>query len=435
MEDQAHARECVPIENRRGESLRVALVHDWLTGRRGGEKCLELLCDAFPSATVYTLLHVPNSVGPVIEQHPIKTSPLQRIPEVERRYRSLLPIMPLAARSWNVGNVDLVISLSHCVAKSVRVPRGIPHICYCFTPMRYAWDGRDAYLDRWARRPLARAAATFLLNRLRAWDRSSARGVTHFVAISQTIKDRIARCYGRDSHVIYPPVDTTFYTPDLAVAREPFDLCVSALVPYKRIDHAVEACARLGRKLVVIGEGPERPALERIAAPDTVFLGWQSDAVIRDHLRRCRALLFPADEDFGIVPVEALACGTPVVALGRGGASETIDARCGHLYNSQTVEGLAGALAEWDRASGRFDARWARARAETFSRSNFSRRMRDQVAKVMREAAQAGPPAPHFNSPTPSLRWRHLRRSAALSPRREPDGRIGPSAFDSIDHA
>ncbi len=241
--------------------LRVALVHDWLTGRRGGEKCLEVLCRAFPQAIVHTLLHRQGALGEPIESMAIRTSPLQRLPGIHRHYRKLLPLMPLAARTWKPGEVDLVVSLSHCVAKAIRVPEGVPHVCYCFTPMRYAWDGRDAYLDGWSGRPFTRTLAGWTLDRLRAWDRATAARVTHFIAISQTIRERIQRCYDRDSVVIPPPVDTEFYHP-APVAREPFYLCLSALVPYKRIDHAIRACTASNRPLTIIGEGPDRARLE-----------------------------------------------------------------------------------------------------------------------------------------------------------------------------
>ena len=179
--------------DRRVDAPRVALVHDWLTGMRGGEKCLEVLCRAFPTALLYTLIHRRGAMSPTIEAMDVRTSPLQHLPGVSRHYRHLLPLMPAAARSWRPRGVDAVISLSHCVAKSVRVPRGAAHVCYCFTPMRYAWDGRAAYLDGWSGRPVRRALAGLALDRLRAWDRETARGVTHFVAISETVRRRIAR--------------------------------------------------------------------------------------------------------------------------------------------------------------------------------------------------------------------------------------------------
>lgn len=353
---------------------RVAIVHDWLTGMRGGEKCLDVLCRAFPDATLHTLIHKPGSVAPTIERMDVRTSPLQRVPGVFRHYRKLLPVMPLAARAWRVGEVDLVVSLSHCVAKAVRVPPGVPHVCYCFTPMRYAWDGRDAYLDAWRGRPIRRALAATLLDRLRQWDRKTARGVTHFVAISETIRDRIGRCYGRASTVIPPPVDADFYTPDDS-PRDGGYLVVSALVPYKRVEQAVLACTRLGRPLTVIGAGPDRPSLERVAGPTVSFLGWQPDEAIRSHLRRARALLFPGEEDFGIAPVEALATGCPVIALGRGGVAENVDDRVGRTYAEPTVAGLIGAIESWEADGRPHDPAEARRRAEALALPVFRSRL------------------------------------------------------------
>ena len=374
---------------------RVALVHDWLTGLRGGEKCLEVLCRAFPDATLHTLIHKPGSVGPTIGGMAIRTSPLQRIPAITRHYRKFLPIMPLAARSWDVRGADLVVSLSHCVAKSVRPPAGVPHVSYCFTPMRYAWDGRDAYLDTWTKKPIRRAAAGLLLDGLRRWDRATADRVSHFVAISQTVRGRISRCYGRESHVIEPPVDTAFYT-RAPVDRDGPYLCVSALVPYKRIDAAVRVCSARGWPLVVIGAGPDRSRLEHLAGPSVTFLGWQSDDVIRDHYRRCRALLFPGEEDFGIVPAEAMACGAPVIALGRGGAAETVDDRSGMLYEDATDQGLEAAIAYWEAAGRPHDPNWARQRAETYALPSFRERLLGHLAEVMGESSSHhAPPAPH----------------------------------------
>jgi glycosyltransferase involved in cell wall biosynthesis len=377
--------------------LRVALVHDWLTGMRGGEKCLEVLCRAFPQATLHTLLYRRGALSAAIEGMTIRTSPLQRIPGAFRHYRHLLPVMPLAARSWDVGQVDLVISLSHCVAKAVRVPPCVPHVCYCFTPMRYAWEGRSAYLAGWSGRPIRRALAGQVLDRLRAWDRATAARVTHFVSISETVRARVARYYGRDSRVIHPPVDIDFFTP-AAVDRDGPYLCVSALVPYKRVDHAVAACSASGRPLVVIGEGPERARLEALAGPGVRFLGWQPDEIIRDHLRRCRALLFPGEEDFGIVPVEALACGAPVVALGRGGVAETVVDGLGWHYDAATPEGLQAALDTWEACGCPHDPAGARRRAETFALEVFQDRLLGYLAEVV-SGTDAGrtPPAPHVS--------------------------------------
>ncbi|MFI5454505.1 MAG: glycosyltransferase [Isosphaerales bacterium] len=380
------------------DGLRVALVHDWLTGMRGGEKCLEVLCRSFPQATLYTLIHRRGSLSPAIESMVIRTSPLQRIPRVFRYYRHLLPFMPLAVRTWRLKDVDLVISLSHCVAKAIVPPPGVPHVCYCFTPMRYAWQGRDAYLESWSDRPVRRALARTMLARLRRWDRATASRVTHFVAISETVRQRIALCYRRDSRVIQPPVDVAFYSPGATVGPRVDDyLVVSALVPYKRIDQAVVACSQSGRRLNVIGEGPERARLEAMAGPSVRFLGWQPDDVIRDHYRRCRALLFPGEEDFGIVPVEALACGAPVIALGRGGAAETVDDSVGRTYQQPTSAGLLTAIDAWEAQGRPHDPARARRRAEALSLPLFRERMHRLLTEIVtRGSHHPVPPAPHL---------------------------------------
>jgi glycosyltransferase involved in cell wall biosynthesis len=366
---------------------------------RGGEKCLEVLCRAFPDATLYSLIHRRGSLSPAIESMKIRTSFLQKIPGVFRWYRHMLPIMPLAARGWRIGDVDLVISLSHCVAKAVVPPPGVPHICYCFTPMRYAWQGRDTYLASWSDRPVRRILARKMLSRLRRWDRATASRVSHFVAISETVRKRIARCYRRDSRIIQPPVDIEFYTPAAETRpRSDLYLVVSALVPYKRIDQAIAACTQSGRRLTVIGEGPERARLQAMAGRSIAFLGWQPDAVIREHYRDCRALLFPGDEDFGIVPIEALACGAPVIALGRGGVAETVDDAVGRTYGEATADGLRGTLDQWEADGCRYDPSEARRRAETLSLDVFRDRLIGLIAEVAaRGSRHPVPPAPHLS--------------------------------------
>jgi glycosyltransferase involved in cell wall biosynthesis len=264
--------------------------------------------------------------------------------------------------------------------------------------MRYAWQGRDAYLEAWDERPLRRWLAKVVLDRMREWDRATAAGVTQFVAISETVRARIAGCYGRESKVIQPPVDTEFYAPglDSGRRRNPY-LCVSALVPYKRIDHAVSACSMLGRPLVVIGEGPERVRLQRIAGPSVRFLGWQPDEVIREHYRRCKALLFPGEEDFGIVPAEALACGAPVIGLRRGGAAETIDDHVGRTYSEPSAGGLIEAIAQWEADGCPHDPALARRKAEVFALPHFRERLLGLLSEVLagREGDRV-PPAPHI---------------------------------------
>jgi glycosyltransferase involved in cell wall biosynthesis len=353
---------------------RVTLVHDWLTGYRGGEKCLAVLCRQFPDAPLLTLLHVVGSLPPPIERMAIHPSFLQRIPRIDRYYRYTLPLMPFAA-GWRIHDSDLVVSLSHAVAKSAKPPAGVPHVCYCFTPMRYAWHMRESYFADRVRGLKARAVDALLAS-IRAWDKRTSSRVTHFIAISETIRQRISECYGRESVVIYPPVDTDFYTPDPTVQREDFYLVISAFAPYKRVDLAVQACNQLGRRLIVIGSGQDAERLKAMAGPSVEFLGWRSDEVLRDHLRRCRALLFPGEEDFGIVPVEANACGTPVVAFARGGATETVvplgrDGSTGAWFEDQTVESLVAALQQLEHDADRLDPAAARRQAQKFDQSRY----------------------------------------------------------------
>jgi glycosyltransferase involved in cell wall biosynthesis len=390
----AHRRDSRPAKPTHS-GLKVALVHDWLTGMRGGEKCLDVLCQAFPDATLHTLFHKRGALSPAIERMAIRTSPMQRLPGVLRHYRKLLPIMPAATKAWRVGDVDLVVSLSHCVAKAVRVPEGVPHVCYCFTPMRYAWEGREAYLESWRDKTIKRALAKGLLNHLRDWDRRVSENVTHFVSISETIRDRITRCYGRESRVIQPPVDVDFYRPG-DDARSSDYLVVSALVPYKRIDHAIEACTRAGKELTVIGEGPERARLEAMAGPLVRFLGWQADDVIRRHYQTSRALLFPGEEDFGIVPVEALACGCPVIAFGRGGVAENVDNLVGRTYDEATTDSLRNAIEGWEADNCPFDQAEARRRAEALALPVFQSQLLDFLDDALGRSQTI--PSPHLNA-------------------------------------
>lgn len=350
---------------------RIVLIHDWLTGMRGGEKCLEPAARRWPDAPLHTLFHVPGSVSAEIENRPIRASLMNRLPGVKRYYRYLLPMIPAAA-GWRIREADLVLSFSHCAAKSAHAPNGVPHVSYCFTPMRYAWHMREAYF----RRGIKARMLDLVLSRIRDWDRRTADRVTHFIAISETVRQRIRECYGRDSVVIHPPVDTDFYTP-AAVPREEFYLIVSAFAPYKRFDLAVEACTRLNRRLIVIGTGQDEARLKALAGPTVQFLGWQSDESIRDHYRRANALLFPAEEDFGIVPVEAQACGCPVIAFGRGGAIETVrplansDQPTGVFFEDQTVDAVIAAMEQFEANQDRFDPRAARRNALPFRNKRY----------------------------------------------------------------
>ncbi len=383
------------MEARDGGQPRVVLVHDWLTGMRGGEKCLEVLCRRWPRAELFALLHRRGSVSDAIERLQPRASFLNLLPENHRYYRYLLPLMPAAATSWRLPPCDLVVSFSHCVAKAMPQRRSpVPHVCYCFTPMRYAWHMKDSYFGSGRMGGIKAQLLERFLGWLREWDRRTAANVSHFVAISETVRQRIAECYGRDSTVIYPPVDTDYYHP-VALPREDFYLVVSAFAPYKRIDLAIEACNALRRPLLLIGNGQDEARLRALAGPTIHFLGWQPNAVIRDHLRRCRALLFPGEEDFGIVPVEAQACGAPVLAYGRGGATETVvppERRrepTGMWFHEQTVEALAETLVDFEKRRSLFSPTVARRQALRFNAPRFADELFRYLDGVLQPRAEA----------------------------------------------
>jgi glycosyltransferase involved in cell wall biosynthesis len=362
--------------------MKVALVHDWLTGMRGGEKVLEVVCGLYPEAEIHTLFHWRGSVSPTIERHRIHTSFLQHMPLARTQYRRYLPLFPFAVEQFDLDDRDLVISSSHCAAKGVVAPGRARHVCYCHSPMRYAWDQFDAYFgpervgavaSRWLYRPL--------LARLATWDAATADRVHRFIANSKHVAERIRRYYNREATIVYPPVDTVFYQP-ASVSAESHFLIVSAFVPYKRIDIAIDACRRIGAPLRIVGDGPDRDRLRRMSGPDVAFLGPLSDAQLRDEYQRARALIMPGEEDFGIVPVEAQACGRPVVALARGGALETVtDGETGLLFAEANAESLADALKRMDTMS--FDPARIRANAERFSRDRHAAAMRGTIDETL----------------------------------------------------
>jgi glycosyltransferase involved in cell wall biosynthesis len=324
--------------------LRVVLVHDWLTGMRGGEKVLECLCRLFPSADVLTLVHVRGSVSAAIESHRIRTSPVQRLPRAAAAYRYYLPLFPSVIETFDLDDVDLVISTSHCAAKSV-VPTGrAVHLCYCHSPMRYAWDQFDAYFGPERLGAAGSALARPVLGWLARWDRATANRVDAFAANSRFVAGRIERYYNRQASVLYPPVDTQFFTP-VSSPAQPYFLVVSALVPYKRLEIAIGAAQQLGVPLKIVGTGPDLARLQRIAGPTVELLGALDPDALREAYRHARALVMPGEEDFGIAPVESMACGRPVIALGRGGALETVvPGVTGRLVAEPTVEAFADAM-------------------------------------------------------------------------------------------
>ncbi len=397
---------------------RVALIHDWLTGMRGGERCLEALCELFPEADLFTLLHVKGSVSEAIERRRIFTSAIQAMPLAASRYRYYLPLFPWAVERFALDDYDLILSGSHCVAKGVRPPPHSLHIAYVYTPMRYIWDLHEAYVGPGRMGPLSRPLLRAIASRLRRWDIESNRRVHHFAAISHHVADRIRRHYGRVAEVIYPPVETArFY---VTGRTDDYFLAGGAFAPYKRIDLAIRAATRSGRRLVVVGDGQEGPRLRQMAGPTVEFVGRRPDDEVAVLLSRCRALIFPGEEDFGILPVEAMACGRPVIAYGKGGVTETViplngsrfhdshsgleesssqapetgrserGAPTGIFFHEQTVEALMGAIQLYERSVDRFDPEALRAHALTFDRSIFEKRIAAFVAERYEAWANEG---------------------------------------------
>lgn len=378
--------------------MKVALVHDWLTGMRGGEKVLELLLELFPGAPLYTLLHVKGSVSDAIESHPIHTSFVQRLPGAATRYRHYLPLFPRAIESLDLGGYEFILSSSHCVAKGVRPGAGARHLSYVHAPMRYAWDQYEAYFGD--RGGLTGWALPRIMARLRAWDRRSADRAQFFLANSENVRGKLIDFWGVDAAstgVLYPPADTDFYTPAPAdaepppeAAGEPYYLLVSAMVPYKKLDLAIAAFRGGGRRLLVLGDGPDAPRLRALAGGDRAirFLGRGSDEDLRRLYRGARAFLMPGEEDFGITPVEAQACGTPVIALGAGGALETVaEGETGLFFTAPSADGLREALDRFERRA--WDPARARAHAERFSRDAFRRGLERAVERFLGRGAAA----------------------------------------------
>jgi glycosyltransferase involved in cell wall biosynthesis len=346
---------------------RVAVIHDWLTGMRGGEAVLEAILDVLPDAELFTLFHHPGSVSAKIEARTIHTSSLQHVARRVGDYRRLLPLFPRAARQWDFRGFDLIVSSSHCVVKGVNA-RGKPHLCYCHTPMRYIWDSFDDYFPR--TKPLQRAAMRALAPWLRRWDVSTASEVTRFVANSTFVRDRIRRYYDRDAEVIHPFVAPEFFERPLVAERGDYHLIVSALVPYKRIDLAVAAAVASGKRLMVIGGGPLLETFQARRLPNVTFRGHVPRAELIDALVHARSLILPGIEDFGITPLEAMAAGTPVVAFRAGGVLDSVVQNVtGIFFEEALVESLAGALDEVERRP--WDREAIRAHAARFSRSHF----------------------------------------------------------------
>jgi glycosyltransferase involved in cell wall biosynthesis len=347
--------------------VRAAIVHYWLLNRRGGEKVLDGLCRLLPDADIFTLFCDPETLSPAVRSHRIVTSFLNPL---RSRYRSLLPLMPMALESFDLRGYNLVVSSESGPAKGVITSSDTRHICYCHTPMRYLWDLYPAYRNEWTRSRLKRALMTPLANYLRLWDYASAARVDRFVANSRNVQTRIWKTYRRDSEVIYPPVDIdSFYWKP----SEDYALAVSELVPYKRIDTLVRYFSRSGRRLKIAGAGPEYRALRAMASPNVEFVGRVTDEELCELYARCRFFVLPGEEDFGITPVEALASGKPVAALGRGGALETVPFFGGVFYSEP--EGIADAVVRLEAMEAAILPADLQAWARQVSEEEFQRRM------------------------------------------------------------
>jgi len=367
--------------------MRVAIVHDWLTGMRGGERCLEVFCELFPQADLYTLLHIPGSVSSLIEKMVIKPSFIQNLPFAKNRYRRYLPLFPMAIESFNLKGYDLILSCSHCVAKGIIPPPDALHISYVLTPMRYAWDMYVEYFGGNRNRMIR-----LFIHYLRMWDVTSSQRVDHFLCISKHVENRIKKFYRREAEIIHPPVDMKRFK--LQDKKENFFLIVSSFAPYKRIDLAIEAFNRLGYPLKIIGFGPEEKGLRSIARSNVEFLGWQPDDVVSDCYSNCRALIFPGEEDFGIVPLEAMASGKAVVAYGRGGALETIisydqrgkverDAPTGLFFYEPNVDSLVDAVERFIRVEREFDPLAIRNHTLKWDTEVFKEKIKKNISEKM----------------------------------------------------
>lgn len=359
--------------------MKVAIIHDWMTLKGGGESCVEELMTLYPKADLYCVVDfLDEQYRGFLAGRNLTTSFVQRLPGSRKRYRSYLPLMPMAVEQFDLTDYDLVISSSSAVAKGVITGPDQVHIAYVHSPIRYAWDLQHQYLaEAGLTRGIKSAVARAILHYIRIWDVRTAHGVDHMIANSAFVARRIRKAYGREATIIHPPVDVDRFT--IGEMREDFYVTMSRLVPYKRIPLIVEAFRHMPeRRLVVIGDGPEMPAVMAAAGPNVTVMGGQSNEVVVSHLQRAKAFLFAAEEDFGIAPVEAQACGTPVIAYGKGGALETVRGRdcagqTGVFFDAQTPEAIVAAVAHLDTRLHAIDPQACRANAERFSTRRFHR--------------------------------------------------------------
>jgi len=379
--------------------MKTAIIHDWLVTYAGAERVLEEMLQCFPEADLFSLIDfVPAAQRAFLRGKTPTTSFMQKLPRVQSRYRNYLPLMPLAVEQFDLSRYDLIISSSHAVAKGVLTGPDQLHVCMCYSPIRYAWDLQHQYLhESGLTRGLKSWIARLILHYIRLWDCRTANGVDQFIAISGFIARRIAKTYRRDAVIVYPPVDVERFA--LREKKDYFYVTASRLVPYKKIDLIVEAFSAMpGRSLVVIGDGPDLAKIRAKAGANVRVLGFQDDETLRDHLQRARAFVFAAEEDFGIAPLEAQACGTPVIAYGKGGAAETIVGASGNehspssptgvFFMEQTVRSICAAVERFEATESDFLPQACRANALRFAPDRFRDEFKATVARSMARAGR-----------------------------------------------
>ncbi len=367
--------------------LKVAIIHEWFVDYSGSERVVEQMLNVFPQADLFAQVEfLPDNLKWFIKNKPVKTSFIQKLPMAKTKYRNYLPLMPFAVEQFDMTEYDLIISSNHAVAKGVITSPEQLHICMCYSPVRYAWDLTHQYLrESGLDKGFKGWIAKYILHKLRIWDYRTANGVDEFIAISNFISKRIKKVYGRNSTIIYPPVDINSF--ELNENHEDYYLTVSRMVPYKKIDMIVEAFTRMPEKtLIVIGDGPDNKKIKKIVTPNIKLMGFQENDVVRNYMQRAKAFIFAAVEDFGIVPVEAQACGTPVIAYGKGGSLETvIDRETGLLFKEQTPESLIDAVHEFERNYGDYNIKNIRKNSEKFSNNRFRTELKEFMNCVISE--------------------------------------------------
>lgn len=356
--------------------MKLAIVHDWLTNMGGAEQVIINFKEIYPEAPIYTTFYNPDNLDETLKNIDVRTSFLQK-KKMVTNHKKYFPLMPLAFENFNLNEYDVVLSSTTCCAKGVLTKPDTIHICYCNTPMRYAWESRDDYLKGMGK--IKRKLVKLLLHYMRIWDVTSSNRVDYFVANSSAVQKRIQKHYRRESIVINPPVRCELF--NISDIDKEYYFVVSRLVGYKRFDIAVEACSKLGKKLIVIGDGPEKEKLQALANENVIFLGRQPDEVVKKYMAECKALLFPGEEDFGIVPVEAQACGRPVIAYGKGGVLDTvIDQKTGILFKEQTIESLEEAILKFENMN--FDKQKIREHALQFDEKEFRKKIKEYINEV-----------------------------------------------------